>query len=227
MNATGADYLLLTLLWGTRRGEAAPLRWFDRCSPGELRQSEVSWVWLAAPDEVNPYTRRAGSQVYLFDTKNGEERYLPVAYFAEKILQRRFDERADETKLRQDLADAEEVLGAARARRARRDLLDRLEKEAERARRALAKIMFVFPARSIIAGRKSWHRCSCQRPHGRACQPPQSTGPRLACRHCCRRAAPTPTRANPATSCASAATMAAAVPSRWRPRPRCVQVRGC
>ena len=103
LNATGADYLLLTLLWGTRRGEAAPLRWFDRCSPGELRQSEVSWVWLAGPDEVNPYTRRVGSQVYLFDTKNGEERYLPVAYFAEKILQRRFDERADETKLKQDL----------------------------------------------------------------------------------------------------------------------------
>lgn len=148
LNATGADYLLLTLLWGTRRGEAAPLRWFDRCSPGELRQSEVSWVWLAGSEEVNPYTRRAGSQVYLFDTKNGEERYLPVAYFAEKILQRRFDERADETKLKQDLADAEEVLGAAQARRARRDLLDRLEKEAERARRALAKTMFVFPARS-------------------------------------------------------------------------------
>lgn len=34
LNATGADYLLLTLLWGTRRSEAAQLQWFDRCSPG-------------------------------------------------------------------------------------------------------------------------------------------------------------------------------------------------
>ncbi|MFA0923254.1 hypothetical protein [Xanthomonas fragariae] len=34
LNAAGADYLLLTLLWGTRPSEAAALRWFDRCTPG-------------------------------------------------------------------------------------------------------------------------------------------------------------------------------------------------
>ncbi|KTF40812.1 hypothetical protein [Xanthomonas translucens] len=148
LNATGADYLLLTLLWGTRRSEAAQLRWFDRCSPGELRQSEVSWVWLAGPDEVNPYTRRAGSQVYLFDTKSGEERYLPVTYFAQKVLERRFEERLDEAEARKALAGAEALLSAAKTKRARVDLVDRLEKEVEQARRALARSVFVFPARS-------------------------------------------------------------------------------
>ncbi|HBZ46106.1 MAG TPA: integrase [Stenotrophomonas sp.] len=148
LNATGADYLLLTLLWGTRRSEAAQLRWFDRCSPGELRQSEVSWVWLAGPDEVNPYTRRPGSQVYLFDTKSGEERYLPVTYFAQKVLERRFDERLGEAEAQKALAGAEAVLKAAKSRGSRTELVDRLEKEVEQARRALARSIFVFPARS-------------------------------------------------------------------------------
>lgn len=148
LNATGADYLLLTLLWGTRRSEAAQLRWFDRCSPGELRQSEVSWVWLAGPDEVNPYTRRPGSQVYLFDTKSGEERYLPVTYFAQKVLERRFDERLGEAEAQKALAGAEAVLKAAKSRDARTELVERLEKEVEHARRAVARSIYVFPARS-------------------------------------------------------------------------------
>ncbi len=148
LNATGADYLLLTLLWGTRRSEAAQLRWFDRCSPGELRQSEVSWVSLAGPDEVNPCTRRAGSQVYLFDTKSGEERYLPVTYFAEKVLQRRFDERVDAVGAQKKLAEAEALLKAGKTKGARNELLVRLEEEVERTRRTLARSVFVFPARS-------------------------------------------------------------------------------
>ncbi|MCT8356607.1 integrase [Xanthomonas citri] len=148
LNATGADYLLLTLLWGTRRSEAAQLRWFDRCSPGELRQSEVSWVWLAGPDEVNPYTRRAGSQVYLFDTKSGEERYLPVTYFAQKVLERRFDERLGEAEAQKALAGAEAVLKAAKTKGSRAELVERLSKEVEQARRALPRSVFVFPARS-------------------------------------------------------------------------------
>jgi integrase len=148
LNATGADYLLLTLLWGTRRSEAAQLRWFDRCSSGELRQSEVSWVWLAGPDDVNPYTRRAGSQVYLFDTKSGEERYLPVTYFAQKVLERRYDERLEEAEAQKVLAGAEAVLKAAKSKGSRTELVDRLNKEVEQARRALARSVFVFPARS-------------------------------------------------------------------------------
>ena len=39
---TACDYLLLTLLWGTRRGEAAPLRWRHRI--GREQASACSWV---------------------------------------------------------------------------------------------------------------------------------------------------------------------------------------
>ncbi len=148
LNATGADYLLLTLLWGTRRGEAAQLQWFDRCSPGELRQSEVSWVWLAKPDEVNPYTRRPGSQVYLFDTKNGEERYLPVAYFAEQVLQRRLGERVDADDVVRELQAAESLLKSAKGKGAGPDLLKGLEAAVEKARRQVERARYVFPARS-------------------------------------------------------------------------------
>ena len=78
-NAGASDYLLLTLLWGTRRSEAAQLRWMDRCSHSELIQEEVSWVWLGQPGEINRYTKREGPQVFMFDTKSGEERFLPIS----------------------------------------------------------------------------------------------------------------------------------------------------
>ncbi|CAD1789466.1 integrase [Xanthomonas arboricola pv. juglandis] len=148
LNAAGADYLLLTLLWGTRRSEAAALRWFDRCTPGELTQREVSWVSLTPPGQVNPFTRREGSQVYLFDTKNGDERYLPVTYFAEQVLQRRLEERLDDTEAKKEVATMEGLLRAAKARGARRELIKGLEAELEKARHALDRTRYVFPARS-------------------------------------------------------------------------------
>ncbi|MBB3823450.1 hypothetical protein FHT03_003537 [Xanthomonas arboricola] len=148
LNAAGADYLLLTLLWGTRRSEAAALRWFDRCTPGELTQREVSWVSLTPPGQINPFTRREGSQVYLFDTKNGDERYLPVTYFAEQVLQRRLEERLDDTEAKKEVATMEGLLRAARAKGARRDLIKGLEVELEKARHALDRTRYVFPARS-------------------------------------------------------------------------------
>ncbi|KTF35028.1 hypothetical protein [Xanthomonas vesicatoria] len=148
LNAAGADYLLLTLLWGTRRSEAAALRWFDRCTPGELTQREVSWVSLTPPGQTNPFTRREGSQVYLFDTKNGDERYLPVTYFAEQVLQRRLEERLDDTEAKKEVATMEGLLRAAKARGARRELIKGLEAELEKARHALDRTRYVFPARS-------------------------------------------------------------------------------
>ncbi|MEB2123823.1 integrase [Xanthomonas campestris pv. campestris] len=148
LNAAGADYLLLTLLWGTRRSEAAALRWFDRCTPGELTQREVSWVSLTPPGQVNPFTRREGSQVYLFDTKNGDERYLPVTYFAEQVLQRRLDERLDDTEAKKNVATTEGLLRAAKAKGASRELIKGLELELEKARHALDRTRYVFPARS-------------------------------------------------------------------------------
>lgn len=92
-NAVGVDYVLLTLLWGSRRSEAAKLRWYDSCSPDELGLQLASWAWLAPkPDAKNPTTGLRGSQVFFHDTKNGEFQLLPVAYFAERILRWRRDD---------------------------------------------------------------------------------------------------------------------------------------
>lgn len=147
-NAAGADYLLLTLLWGTRRSEAAPLRWYDRCTPGELAQSLVSWVWIATPGQVNPTTKREGSQVYLFETKNKEERFLPVTYFAERILQRGFNERMDEALPRQELEGARAALAAAIKRGGSKAVIAALTEEVANAEHALDRTRYVFPARS-------------------------------------------------------------------------------
>ncbi|WP_334180598.1 tyrosine-type recombinase/integrase [Pseudoxanthomonas sp.] len=69
---TACDYLLLTLLWGTRRGEAAPLRWRHRISD---RQAQVcSWVDLK------------DGWVSFFDTKNRFKHTLPLAPCARRIL---------------------------------------------------------------------------------------------------------------------------------------------
>lgn len=81
---TACDYLLLTLLWGTRRGEAAPLRWRHRISKAEA--SICSWVDMDA------------GWVSFFDTKNGTTHTLPLAPAAKRIL-----------TLRQDLAHASAV----------------------------------------------------------------------------------------------------------------------
>ena len=69
---TACDYLLLTLLWGTRRGEAAPLRWRHRISE---RQAKVcSWVDLGS------------GMVSFFDTKNRFNHSLPLAPAAKRLL---------------------------------------------------------------------------------------------------------------------------------------------
>lgn len=74
---TACDYLLLTLLWGTRRGEAAPLRWRHRMPE---RQTKVSsWVDLEA------------GVVNFFDTKNRFNHTLPLAPGARRILVLRED----------------------------------------------------------------------------------------------------------------------------------------
>lgn len=69
---TACDYLLLTLLWGTRRGEAAPLRWRHRITKEEA--GVCSWVDLKA------------GWVSFFDTKNGTTHTLPLAPAARRIL---------------------------------------------------------------------------------------------------------------------------------------------
>lgn len=147
-NAGASDYLLLTLLWGTRRSEAAQLRWMDRCSHSELIQEEVSWVWLGQPGEINRYTKREGPQVFMFDTKSGEERFLPISYFAERVLRLRFETRLDDEDARRELAAAESLLKSAKAKGAARTVLAALEAGVQDALRKVDRTRFVFPARS-------------------------------------------------------------------------------
>lgn len=74
-NQTAADYLLLTLLWGMRRGEAASLKWRDRITDDEA--AICSWVCLK--------TRL----VHLHDTKNRTVHELPLAPAALEMLTKR------------------------------------------------------------------------------------------------------------------------------------------
>ncbi len=85
----------------------------DRCSHSELIQEEVSWVWLGQPGEINRYTKREGPQVFMFDTKSGEERFLPISYFAERVLRLRFETRLDDDGALRELAAAESLLKSA------------------------------------------------------------------------------------------------------------------
>lgn len=69
---TACDYLLLTLLWGTRRGEAAPLMWRHRLSDDEAKK--LSWVDLKS------------GWVQFYDTKNRFTHRLPLAPGAKRVL---------------------------------------------------------------------------------------------------------------------------------------------
>ncbi|WP_426105469.1 tyrosine-type recombinase/integrase [Massilia sp. TSP1-1-2] len=77
-NPTGADFLLLTLLWGMRKTEASQVKWRHRIDAAEAAQS--SWVDLAK------------RKVYLFDPKNRSDHELPIAPCALELLRRRDEE---------------------------------------------------------------------------------------------------------------------------------------
>lgn len=155
-NATAVDYILLNLLWGTRRSESARLCWFESCSPEELR-GLASWVWLTpTPTTKNPITGLRGSQVFLHDTKAGEAQLLPVAYFAERVLRWRIDARKEaERVLAVDIEKGRQA--AARVRAQTRDVVVRARADAvaERAEWRLEQVRrWVFPARNpkAVAG---------------------------------------------------------------------------
>lgn len=115
-NAVAVDYLLLTLLWGARRGEGAKLRWYDSCSVEELGLQLVSWAWLAPkPNMKNPTTGLRGSQVFFHDTKSGQFQLLPVAYFAEQILRWRADDSVMKAQARTKALDEAKREGDADA----------------------------------------------------------------------------------------------------------------
>lgn len=150
LNSTAVDYILLTLLWGTRRSEGARLRWYEGCSPEELN-GLASWVWIApTPEAINPTTGLKGAQVFLHDTKAGEAQLLPVAYFAERILRWRIDARRQGERTLVEAIDlaqrqAEQVRAETRdvVKRAKADAkVERLQWRLEQTRR------WVFPARN-------------------------------------------------------------------------------
>jgi hypothetical protein len=150
-NATAVDYVLLTLLWGTRRNEGARIRWYDSCTKDELDLQLASWAWLAPkPEAKNPTTGLRGSQVFLHDTKSGEFQLLPVAYFAERVLWWRLDaRRQSERALAREIERGEKH--ADKVRGATMDVVKRAVANAvaERARWRLDNVRrWVFPARN-------------------------------------------------------------------------------
>lgn len=149
-NAVAVDYLLLTLLWGARRNEAAQLQWYDKASKDDIANERVSWVWLAKTrGDINPTTKRPGSQVFFHDTKNGEVRFLPVAYFAERVLiQRRQDALEIEQQLPTDLARAEQGVREVKKETSDYMRIAKAQREVHRVEQKADRMKWVFPARS-------------------------------------------------------------------------------
>lgn len=151
-NKAGADYLLLTLLWGARRIETARLQWWDLANKAEREQEEVSWVWLGEPDEVHPLTRMKGSQVFFHDTKNNRSRFVPIGHFAEQVLLRRLDER-EETLRRAParIQSAEAALRRVKQQTKNERLLAQAQRKVGIERAKMDHANWVFPARSHSA----------------------------------------------------------------------------
>lgn len=150
LNAVAVDYMLLTLLWGARRNEGARLMWYDRVDKDTLLSEKVSWVWLASsPDDVNPTTKKKGSQVFFHDTKNNEARFLPLAYFAERILRRRLDDHLTiKRELPRELISAEKALREIKKTTDDYRKIGAAENNVEIAKQKMKRMVWVFPARN-------------------------------------------------------------------------------
>ena len=149
----GVDYLFIVMLWGLRRNEGAVLRWYQDCTETQLVHEEVSWVWLApTPEDKNPTTGRRGSQAFLHDTKTGVVQYIPIAYFAERILRWRWDDRLDTLENYDErLAKAKAQLADAKKRTIDEVKLALYRKAIEREEARRRNAIWVFPARSTKA----------------------------------------------------------------------------
>lgn len=152
-NATGVDYLLLTLLWGARRGESSAVRWFDSCSKDELALNLASWLWLTPEGNdqaINPVTRFRGSQVFFHDTKSGDFQLLPVSYFAERVL--RWREKSRELELADlplRIASAKKTLANFKRKRVGPNPIERVENDIKQMEYLFdSTTRWVFPARN-------------------------------------------------------------------------------
>jgi integrase len=74
-NRTGCDYLLVSLALGTRKMEAAELKWREDLSSKEAQ--ECSWVDLKS------------KRIFFFDTKNRKDLTLPISAGLGRILSER------------------------------------------------------------------------------------------------------------------------------------------
>ncbi|TAA41584.1 integrase [Pseudoxanthomonas winnipegensis] len=161
LNAVGVDYLLLTLLWGTRRNEAMRLHWYSDLTNNELINETHSWVWLADdPTQVNPTTKKRGSQVFLHDTKNGGVRFLPVTYFAERIIKMRWQDRlAAQEQLPRDLIKAQKELADTKAKTKDYRKIGKAENDVRKFESKIQNLRWVFPARSGRAEKGHYTDC--------------------------------------------------------------------
>ena len=75
INRRGCDFLLLCTLWGTRKNEAADLKWRDQLSDEEA----ITSSWVDLEDRV----------VFFYDTKNRHDHSLPIADAAFEMLRQR------------------------------------------------------------------------------------------------------------------------------------------
>lgn len=83
-NRTGGDYLLCSILWGTRKSEAAALEWRDQLTD---EQAQIT-------SNVDLDSRI----VFFYDTKNRSNFLLPICDAAFEILQQRYEMRNDGQK---------------------------------------------------------------------------------------------------------------------------------
>lgn len=82
-NPTGADFLILTLLWGMRRGESCKVKWRHRITDAEA--SQCSFVDLK------------NRRLFVFDPKNRMDHELPLGPCALELLTQREEKSQGET----------------------------------------------------------------------------------------------------------------------------------
>lgn len=151
LNKTASDYLMLTLLWGARRNETAPLQWFESVEKGS--EKNTSWVWVTENEKnINPITKKAGSQVFFHDTKNGSSQLLPICYFAKRILNQRLSEREAVLKTCPPrIAEAQRELAMVEKKTIDRHKIAPYETALNRELKRRDNQAYVFPARSTMA----------------------------------------------------------------------------
>jgi integrase len=82
LNPVACDFVLLTLLWGMRRGESCTFKWRDRISDEQAAVDR----WVDMDNRV----------AFVFDAKNRMDHYFPIAPCAMEILKLRRAEYDDE-----------------------------------------------------------------------------------------------------------------------------------